>query len=263
MASEETVPNPDAIERQIAESYDQKPGSTHYRAYVGGPRQFDRKAANQFRLLTTLGLRERHHVLEIGCGSLCLGRLLICYLLPQRYFAIEPKPQLWREMVRWELSEGLMARKAPAFDSNAAFDLTVFERRFDFIVASAVFTHTGHDLLRTAIRQMRGALANRAAQAIISLKCSGDTNTTDMQRGMDSLGWHYPDSVCYAPAEVIGLCRDAGVFCEVLPWHDIGKTWFRIVLRKDGVLTVGQRALLDGRSVLDLKVQRPPPDVAD
>ena len=48
-------------------------GSRHYRAYVGPPDQFDFMGATQFRLLTTLGLREHHSVLDFGCGSLALA----------------------------------------------------------------------------------------------------------------------------------------------------------------------------------------------
>jgi len=60
------------------------PGAGHYTAYVGPPNQYDFMGATQFRLLTTLGLREHHAVLDFGCGSLRAGRLLIPYLLEGR-----------------------------------------------------------------------------------------------------------------------------------------------------------------------------------
>jgi hypothetical protein len=74
-------------------------GSRHFRAYVGPPRQFDFMGATQFRLLTTLGLREHHSVLDFGCGSLRAGRLLIPYLLPGRYYGLEPN--------RWLIEDGI------------------------------------------------------------------------------------------------------------------------------------------------------------
>jgi hypothetical protein len=46
--------------------------------------------ATQFRLLTSLGLREHHSVLDFGCRSLREGRLLIPYLLPGRYYGLNP-----------------------------------------------------------------------------------------------------------------------------------------------------------------------------
>ena len=57
-----------------------RPGDPQYRAYVGPPEDYDLIAAMVFNLLTTLGLRQHHSVLDIGCGSLRIGRLLIPYL---------------------------------------------------------------------------------------------------------------------------------------------------------------------------------------
>ncbi len=65
-----------------------KPGDPHYRAYVGPPLEYDLVGASQFRLLTTLGLRAGHRCLDLGCGSLRAGRLLIPYLDPGNYFGI-------------------------------------------------------------------------------------------------------------------------------------------------------------------------------
>lgn len=52
-------------------------GDQHYRAYVGPPQNYDLISAMSFGLLTALGLRQHHSLLDIGCGSLRNGRLLI------------------------------------------------------------------------------------------------------------------------------------------------------------------------------------------
>ena len=50
-------------------------GDHHYRAFVDFPGRYDvGAAAMQFSLLTALGLREDHSLLDIGCGSLRAGR---------------------------------------------------------------------------------------------------------------------------------------------------------------------------------------------
>ena len=66
-------------------------GNLHYRAYVGPPEKYDLLGALQFQVLTNLGLREYHKLLEVGCGSLRVGRLLVPYLIDGNYYAIEPK----------------------------------------------------------------------------------------------------------------------------------------------------------------------------
>src|SRR6201998_4239980 len=76
-----------------------KPGDPHYPAYVGPPEEYDLIAAMTFNLLTTLGLRQHHTVLDIGCGSLRVGRLLIPYLNTGNYSGIEPN--------KWLVDEGI------------------------------------------------------------------------------------------------------------------------------------------------------------
>src|SRR5690242_5496000 len=78
-------------------------GARHYTAYVGPPRDYDFMGATQFRLLTTLGLREHHSVLDFGCGSLRAGRLLIPYLLPGRYYGLDPNRWLIEDAVAREI----------------------------------------------------------------------------------------------------------------------------------------------------------------
>ena len=56
------------------------PGDPHYRAFVGPPEDYDLVSAMSFGLLTALGLRQHHALLDIGCGSMRVGRLLIPYL---------------------------------------------------------------------------------------------------------------------------------------------------------------------------------------
>ena len=90
-------------------------GAKHYRAYIGSPDLYDLLAASHFRLVTLLGLREHHSFLDIGCGSLRAGKLLIPYLLPERYYGIEPNEWLVREGIEKEVGQGLVALKKATF----------------------------------------------------------------------------------------------------------------------------------------------------
>ena len=64
------------------------PGSRHYRAFVGDTQTYDVFSHMQFSLMTLLGLRETHTLLDIGCGSLRAGKLFLMYLLPDCCFGI-------------------------------------------------------------------------------------------------------------------------------------------------------------------------------
>ena len=61
-----------------------------YRAYVGPLDRYDFMGASQFRLLTSLGLRAEHKLLDFGCGSLRSGKLLIPYFNAGNYYGQEP-----------------------------------------------------------------------------------------------------------------------------------------------------------------------------
>ena len=112
------------------------PGDAHYRAYVGPPEDYDLVSAMTFNLLTTLGLRQHHKLLDVGCGSLRAGRLFIPYLNAGNYTGIEPNRWLVEEGIKREIGADLVLIKQPAFfysDSPAALDGG--GGKFDFAVA--------------------------------------------------------------------------------------------------------------------------------
>src|SRR5579875_1380257 len=97
--------------------------SDDHRSFVGPADQYDLIGAGQFALLYALGLRAHHRLLDIGCGSLRAGRMLIAYLEPERYVGVEPNRWLIDAALRRELGEGIIALKRPRFDANAEFAL--------------------------------------------------------------------------------------------------------------------------------------------
>src|SRR5438309_10445538 len=92
-----------------------KPGDAHYRAYVGPPEDYDLIAAIAFNLLTTQGLRQHHTLLDVGCGSLRIGRWLIPYLNRGKYLGFEPNEWLVEQGIKRELGEALLEIKRPTF----------------------------------------------------------------------------------------------------------------------------------------------------
>src|SRR6476620_11634010 len=87
------------------------PGARHYRAFIGATQTYDIFAYMQFSLMTLLGLRQEHTLLDIGCGSLRAGKLFLVYLLPGRYFGIEPEQWLVEEGIEKEIGSELAGRK--------------------------------------------------------------------------------------------------------------------------------------------------------
>lgn len=112
-----------------------------YRAAVGPYGLYDVVGAQQFILLVALGLRERHYLLDVGCGSLRAGRFFIPYLLPGHYYGIEPDNDLFQQGLRKELGRGIMGVKHPVISQSDDFMLTEFERSFHYVLAQSIYTH--------------------------------------------------------------------------------------------------------------------------
>jgi SAM-dependent methyltransferase len=159
-----------------------------YRRQVGPPQRYDLIAAMQFNLLTTLGLREEHYLLDVGCGSLRGGRLFIPYLLPGRYFGIEPDQTLVDEGLDRELGRDILTVKEPSFEFRDDFKLSVFGRDFDFILAQSIFSHATAGQINTCLAE--------AAQVL----SPGGTMAATFYEGEDNYDgdtWVFPGRVFY------------------------------------------------------------------
>src|SRR6186997_3029127 len=141
-----------------------KPGDPQYRAYVGPPEDYDLIAAMTFNLLTTLGLRQHHSLLDVGCGSLRIGRLLIPYLNRGKYFGVEPNEWLVQEGIKRELGEMLLQIKCPTFFfSDSPETITQAKVSFDFALAQSIFSHCGLDLIQAWLSTISRSLAQDGA----------------------------------------------------------------------------------------------------
>lgn len=129
-----------------------------YRAHIGIVEYYDVLSAIQFNLLTALGLREGHTLLDVGCGSLRAGRLFIPYLRPGHYFGIEPLPWLVQEGIDKEIGAAMVEIKRPTILNDENFTLTGFGREFDFIIAQSIFSHTSQAQIRRCLSEAKKVL---------------------------------------------------------------------------------------------------------
>ena len=198
-----------------------KAGDKHYRAFVGAPDGYDILAALQFNLLTTLGLVETHHVLDVGCGSFCAGRLLIPYLLPKHYCGLEPEEWLVRQAIENELGQDLVRIKQPAFSNNAAFELTIFGRRFDFILAESIFSHAAASQISACLHAAARCLNPSGLMA--ASFALGDDDYTGSE-------WVSPQRVRYTEAGIARLATEAGLAMRIIEWPHPEETWMLLCL---------------------------------
>lgn len=222
-----------------------RPGEDHYRAYVGPPDQFDFMGATQFRLLTALGLRDRHRVLDVGCGSLRAGRLLIPYLQPERYFGVEPNRWLVDDGIERELGRAILRIKRPRFAFRDDFRFDRFGVAFDFIVAQSIFSHSGARVTRMALANMARVLSPEGLILATfidphpSMPAGGDTD------------WVYPGCVTYDDAAIDAMAGSAGLRWRRLPWFHPRQHWVALATRDDALPRIEDFAHLSGAVLRD------------
>lgn len=142
--------------------------------------------ATQFRLLSTLGLRARHRLLDFGCGSLRAGRLFIPYLNEGCYYGAEPNRWLVEGAIREQIGQGLVTIKGPRFQHNDDFSVSGFSVEFDFILAQSICSHTGGDLVNKGLNSFRRSLKDDGIIAVTFKEGSHD---------FQGAGWVYPKGV--------------------------------------------------------------------
>lgn len=230
---------------------DLQPGDKHYRAYVGRVENYDVVSALQFNLLTLLGLREHHRLLDLGCGSLRGGRLFIPYLQAERYFGIEPNEWLVEEGIAHEVGKELIALKQPRFAHNDDFNLDVFgnDACFDFILAQSIFSHAGSSQIRHCLVSSRKVLSS-----------SGLLVATFGERSEDQAvdEWVYPGLNFYRWSTLAQYCVEAGLHCRKIDWPHPQQTWFAVAIdlqRLEAIATTGVDLLPDELVLTDMRIQ--------
>jgi len=191
-------------------------GDHHYRAYIGPPDEYDLVSAMAFGLLTACGLRQHHKLLDIGCGSLRLGRLLIPYLNTENYIGVEPNQWLVDDGIRNELGSSLVEQRKPKFVIAEGLEPLASDMQFDYAIAQSIFSHTAPDLLERWIRDVSLGLSEHGVLLATVLEgeieCKGN-------------GWIYPECVEYCLDTVATFARKYDLGFQILNWYHPRQTW--------------------------------------
>lgn len=201
-------------------------GRNNYKAWVGPKGGFDIMGALQFKILTDLGLRDYHCLLDIGCGSFRAGKLFIMYLLPEKYFGIEPTEWVVKEGIKNELSRELMELKKVRVDLNSNFDLSVFGQKFDYILAQSIFSHANQNQIKKCFSYLPKIL-NPNGIFVATFK-KGNKNYQGSK-------WVYPKCVIYKSDFLMGLCKQNNLIYKELNYEHPGlQTWFVVKKYNEG-----------------------------
>jgi len=209
-----------------------KAGDDHYRAYVGPPARYGFLTLSQMSLLSALGLRETDKVLDFGCGSLRLGRCLIPFLHSGNYYGIEPNDWLVNAGFEHEVGNEIRGIKKPNFSSDPNFDCSVFEEKFDFIVAQSIITHSGKLNTQNLFKSAEKSLKDDGVMLLSYCKA-------DDEESIPLDPWTYPTNVKYSESWLRAECESLGLYWSELAWEHPGATWAIIVRNVDRLPPVG------------------------
>ena len=127
--------------------------------FVGVPLEsFERGGRSHLATLLLQGLNPESKVLDFGCGVLRVAYWLVRFLDAGNYYGIEPARQRVEYGMRYLFTPEELKLKRPNFDFNADFDSSVFATRFDFFLATSIWTHA-------CKRQMQASLDSFARDA--------------------------------------------------------------------------------------------------
>jgi len=171
-----------------------------YKKFIGKADDYDIIGALQFNILTSLGLRATDKVLDVGCGALRLGRLLITYLNKNNYYGLEPEQWLVTNAIDKEVSHGLIELKKPVFEYNENFKTTGID--FDYVICNSVFIHASLEQIKSAIRNIEKAMKPNAKFIFNFIVDKKDNDKTD---------WSYPSHVKYTIKTIEKLLKKFNV----------------------------------------------------
>lgn len=199
-----------------------KAGDSDYKAYVGPPDRYDFMGATQFRLLTALGLRANHKLLDFGCGSLRSGKLFIPYLNKGNYYGQEPNQWLIDAGIKNELGNDLINIKKPNFSNKDDFSIG-FDEKFHFIVAQSVFSHTNLDLTKKGLKSIFESLTETGLAVVTIIE------------GSDYVGedaWVYPRCTTYSTTTIEAIFAEIECEWRRLYWFHPAQTWYVLAREK-------------------------------
>jgi cyclopropane fatty-acyl-phospholipid synthase-like methyltransferase len=151
-----TIPGMSETNRYYRQLTQEQINAGKHRGMVGG--MWEEIGRLQFEFLRARGLKPRHRLLDIGCGSLRGGIHAIKYLDPGNYYGLDINPSLI-EAGRHELSLAGLTHKNPHLALSGRFELGLFREKFDYLLALSVFTHLFANHIIRCLAEVREVLA--------------------------------------------------------------------------------------------------------
>jgi hypothetical protein len=197
-----------------------------YKSFVGPKAYFDKIGQIVFDLLIEKGLKKHQYFLDIGCGSLRIGKHLIPWLYKNRYCGTEPNKWLIDEGLKNELPEDIIDKKNPQFFSNNNFKLGTDEDKsyFDFILANSIFIHASLNEIKKCINEVKKVIKVNGIFIFNFYAGKKDNQLKD---------WSYPKKVVYKKETIENILTENGFNYEIIETNYPGSQIFVMATIKE------------------------------
>jgi hypothetical protein len=198
--------------------------------YLGVPTAtFEEGGRTHFIRLLQAGLQPDSTVLDIGCGCLRVGYWLIKFLDADHYCGLEPAWQRVEFGLQCLFDVEEVKAKRPSFDFNPRFDLSVFGRRFNFVLAASIWSHASKAQIGTMLDHF---VRTSAPDAVLLASYVPATSASDDYAGDRWAGAGSDPAtnvIRHARGWLQDACLSRGLVVEDLPGLDCdGESWLRV-----------------------------------
>ena len=188
-----------------------------HQKYVGPKDKFEAVGKHQFEVMIDAGLKADSNLLDIGCGAMRGGKFFLDFLDEGKYSGLEPNKALLKKGMHDEVKEEVAREKKPSFKYNDNFNLSIFEKEFDFIVAQAIFAHAAQGQIIACLKSAYDVLAPGGKFVFNYFVGANDYAGND---------WVYPCCAKYTELKMLEFVRKAGFVIESNDFkHPVGLSW--------------------------------------
>ena len=199
---------------------------------AAGPVQYETGSFKQAQaetsaMLRSFGMTKESTVLEVGCGALRAARSLITDdLAPGHYYGIESNKTNLAIGVHLYLGLWAAAEQKPNFATTGEFDLGVFGKKFDLVLARSTWSHATLTQIESMLQSFAD-VAHSGSKLIVSYMNSPDSNKYEAD-GMvvKGLASNLPSSkpsvnVAYTKETLELACTANGLKMRQLPQKEV------------------------------------------
>lgn len=175
----------------------------------------------QLELLKREGCVPASRVLEVGCGCLHLGALLMQYLDPGHYVGIDPNEWLREKVMRKKPHvRRLVEERKARFLTVEDFDASALGVQFDFVFSHSVLSHCAHRQLGQFLQNSLKVLAP-GGRILSSIRLAegnayGCAGSPDKQDSMDEQ-WVYPGVSWFKLSTATRVAGELGLATRYVP----------------------------------------------